>query len=75
MRPLRACQETALELNDLCVLVVALSPSHLLLMLLLQVKLMKDVLDEWRREVDKKPPEMSVEEALEILGLPTGQGG
>lgn len=41
----------------------------------LQVKLMKDVLDEWKREVDKKPPEMSVEEALEILGLPTGQGG
>ena len=36
---------------------------------------MKDVLDEWKREVDKKPPEMSVEEALEILGLPTGQGG
>ena len=36
---------------------------------------MKDVLDEWKREVDKKPPEMSVEEALGILGLPTGQGG
>lgn len=54
-----------------------LSPTHLLADagLTVQVKLMKDVLDEWKREVDKKPPEMSVEEALEILGLPTGQGG
>jgi len=36
---------------------------------------MKDVLEEWKKEVDKKPPEMSVEQAYEILGLPTGQGG
>ena len=42
---------------------------------LLQVKLLKDVLEEWKKEVDKKPPEMSVDEAYDALGLKTGVGG
>lgn len=36
---------------------------------------MKDVLEEWKKEVDKKPPEMSVDEAYSMLGLKTGVGG
>ena len=40
-----------------------------------QVKLLKDVLEEWKKEVDKKPPEMSVDEAYDTLGLKTGVGG
>ena len=40
-----------------------------------QVKLLKDVLEEWKREVEKKPPEMSVDQAYDTLGLPTGVGG
>ena len=36
---------------------------------------MKDVLLEWKKEVDKKPPEMSVSEAYETLGLEAGVGG
>ena len=39
-----------------------------------QVKLLKDVLEEWKKEVDKKPPEMSVDEAYDTLGLKTGVG-
>ena len=39
------------------------------------MKLLKDVLEEWKREVDKKPPEMSVDQAYEALGLKTGVGG
>lgn len=34
-----------------------------------QVKLLKDVLDAWRKEVEKKPPAMTVEEAYASLGL------
>lgn len=41
----------------------------------LQIKLLKDVLQEWKREVEKKPPEMSVDEAYETLGLAKGAGG
>ena len=41
----------------------------------LQVKLLKDVLEEWKKEVDKKPPEMSIDQAYEALGLKTGVGG
>ena len=41
----------------------------------MQVKLLKDVLEEWKREVDKKPPEMSVDQAYDTLGLKTGVGG
>ncbi len=40
-----------------------------------QVKLLKDVLEEWKKEVDKKPPEMSVDQAYDTLGLKTGVGG
>ena len=44
-------------------------------MMVSQVKLLKDVLDEWKQEVDKKPPEMSVDEAYTKLGLKKGVGG
>ncbi len=40
----------------------------------LQVKLLKDTLDAWKREVEKKPPSMSVDDAYEVLNLPKGQG-
>ncbi len=40
-----------------------------------QVKLLKDVLQEWKKEVEKKPPEMSVDQAYDTLGLKTGVGG
>lgn len=39
------------------------------------VKLLKDVLEEWKKEVEKKPLEMSVDQAYDTLGLPTGTGG
>ena len=51
---------------------LSLPPS---LPLLPQVKVLKDVLLEWKKEVDKKPPEMSVSEAYETLGLKAGVGG
>lgn len=35
-----------------------------------QVKLLRDVLEAWREEVEKKPPVMSVEDAYEALELP-----
>jgi DnaJ family protein C protein 13 len=38
----------------------------------LQVKLLKDVLDAWKKEVERKPPEMSVDDAYEVLGLQRG---
>ncbi|GFS52720.1 dnaJ homolog subfamily C member 13 [Trichonephila inaurata madagascariensis] len=33
------------------------------------VKLLKDVLEAWKQEVEKKPPALSVDEAYETLGL------
>ena len=36
---------------------------------------MKDILEEWKKEVEKKPPSMSVDEAYETLKLSTGTGG
>ncbi|XP_062518532.1 LOW QUALITY PROTEIN: dnaJ homolog subfamily C member 13-like [Corticium candelabrum] len=39
------------------------------------IKLLKDILEEWKREVNKQPASMSVEEAYETLGLKTGVGG
>lgn len=39
------------------------------------MKLLKDVLEEWKREVDKKPPDMTVDQAYDTLGLATGVGG
>lgn len=38
-----------------------------------QVKLLKDVLELWKVEVEKKPPEMSVDDAYEALELTRGQ--
>ncbi|XP_066599154.1 dnaJ homolog subfamily C member 13 isoform X2 [Prorops nasuta] len=37
------------------------------------VKLLKDVLDAWKKEVEKKPPAMTVEEAYRVLGLTSGK--
>lgn len=37
------------------------------------MKLLKDVLDTWKNEVEKKPPAMSLGDAYESLGL--GRGG
>ncbi|XP_015609793.1 dnaJ homolog subfamily C member 13 isoform X2 [Cephus cinctus] len=37
------------------------------------VKLLKDVLDAWKKEVEKKPPAMTVDDAYKVLGLPSGQ--
>ena len=31
-------------------------------------------MDAWKREVEKKPPPMSVDQAYEILGLQKGKG-
>lgn len=44
------------------------------LTLFLQVKLLKDTLEAWKKEVEKKPPSMSVDDAYEVLNLPKGQG-
>ncbi|CAB1349571.1 unnamed protein product, partial [Coregonus sp. 'balchen'] len=38
------------------------------------VKLLKDTLEAWKREVEKKPPSMSVDDAYEVLNLLKGQG-
>lgn len=37
------------------------------------MQLLKDVLDAWKREVEKKPPLMTVEEAYKQLGLTSGK--
>ncbi|XP_033628714.1 dnaJ homolog subfamily C member 13-like isoform X2 [Asterias rubens] len=39
------------------------------------VKLLKDILEEWKKEVEKKPPTMSIEEAYQVLKLKTAVGG
>lgn len=36
------------------------------------MKLLKDVLEAWKKEVEKKPPVMSVDDAYEALGLARG---
>ncbi|XP_077365120.1 dnaJ homolog subfamily C member 13 isoform X1 [Festucalex cinctus] len=38
------------------------------------VKLLKDTLEAWKKEVEKKPPSMSIDDAYEVLNLPKGQG-
>ena len=38
------------------------------------MRLLKDILEEWKKEVEKKPPEMSLEEAYKVLKLSTGTG-
>lgn len=37
------------------------------------VRLLKDVLEQWKSEVEKKPPAMTVEEAYKSLGLKGSQ--
>lgn len=37
------------------------------------MQLLKDVLDSWKREVEKKPPLMTMEEAYKQLGLISGK--
>nr|XP_050853264.1 dnaJ homolog subfamily C member 13 isoform X3 [Vespula vulgaris] len=37
------------------------------------VQLLKDVLNAWKKEVEKKPPLMTVDEAYKVLGLPVGE--
>jgi len=39
-----------------------------------QIRLLKDILDAWKSEVEKKPPTMSISEAYETLELPSGVG-
>ncbi|KAH3718782.1 hypothetical protein DPMN_061589, partial [Dreissena polymorpha] len=39
------------------------------------VKLLKDILEAWKKEVEKKPPTMSIEQAYEVLNLEKGVGG
>ncbi|XP_069765063.1 dnaJ homolog subfamily C member 13 isoform X1 [Narcine bancroftii] len=38
------------------------------------VRLLKDTLDAWKKEVEKKPPSMTIDEAYEVLNLPKGRG-
>lgn len=37
------------------------------------MQLLKDVLDAWKKEVEKKPPLMTVDEAYKQLGLSVGK--
>ncbi|KAL8571849.1 DnaJ subfamily C member 13 [Nucella lapillus] len=39
------------------------------------VRLLKDILDAWKREVEKKPPSMSMEDAYNVLNLSKSTGG
>ncbi|XP_071822188.1 dnaJ homolog subfamily C member 13-like isoform X2 [Apostichopus japonicus] len=39
------------------------------------IKFLRDVLEEWKKEVEKKPPNLTLEEAYETLNLQTGAGG
>ncbi|XP_046378006.2 dnaJ homolog subfamily C member 13-like [Haliotis rufescens] len=39
------------------------------------VRLLKNILDAWKKEVEKKPPTMSNDEAYEVLNLQKGVGG
>ncbi|CAG2229949.1 DNAJC13 [Mytilus edulis] len=39
------------------------------------VKLLKDILEAWKKEVDKKAPTMSIDDALTVLHLQKGVGG
>lgn len=41
----------------------------------LQVRLLKDILEAWKKEVEKKPSTMTIEDAYESLNLKTGVGG
>lgn len=37
------------------------------------MRLLKDVLDTWKKEVEKKPPLMTVDEAYKVLQLTNGK--
>lgn len=39
------------------------------------IKLLKEILESWKKEVEKKPPTMSIEDAYETLNLKKGAGG
>ncbi|XP_056011194.1 dnaJ homolog subfamily C member 13-like isoform X2 [Ostrea edulis] len=39
------------------------------------IKLLKEILEAWKKEVEKKPPSMSIEEAYETLQMKKGVGG
>ncbi|XP_052814797.1 dnaJ homolog subfamily C member 13-like isoform X2 [Mya arenaria] len=39
------------------------------------VRLLKDILEAWKKEVEKKAPTMSLDEAYQTLGLDKGVGG
>ncbi|XP_077997979.1 dnaJ homolog subfamily C member 13-like [Glandiceps talaboti] len=39
------------------------------------VRLLKDILEEWKKEVEKKPSAMSMDEAYDTLNLPKKDGG
>ena len=39
------------------------------------MKLLKDILEAWKAEVEKKPPTMSLEEAYETLNMAKGVRG
>ncbi|XP_025080789.1 dnaJ homolog subfamily C member 13-like isoform X2 [Pomacea canaliculata] len=39
------------------------------------VRLLKDILEAWKKEVEKKPPTMSVEEAYAVLNMSISAGG
>ena len=41
----------------------------------LQVRLLKDILDAWKKEVEKKPPTMSIEDAYNVLNLTKSTDG
>ena len=38
-----------------------------------QIELLKDILDEWKREVEKKAPPMSADDAYSVLGITRGR--
>eukprot|EP01137_Pigoraptor_chileana_P031088 Opistho-2@1531 len=38
-----------------------------------QIELLKEILEEWKKEVDKKPEALSVDDALELLNLEKGK--
>jgi len=41
----------------------------------LQVKLLKDILEAWKKEVEKKPSSLTIEEAYETLKVKTDPSG
>lgn len=52
---------------------VTIFSNVIFVVLLVKVALLKDVLNLWKAEVEKKPPEMSVDDAYEALELARGK--